>query len=298
MAQKVEIPTLEGENEKEFLEFAGRTFLHKTGYTSVSDFLQHQYYIKANITQNKILQKQSGLIDVASFPDAYDEFIQKSLANIVHLSQGTLISETLEAASLQKQFDEGKSFITHKFYFDQQENPLTKKITLYIKLFKQEGDLIGYFLALDEDHLYLAQSHIAHTHLSFKDIARFVPGAILVYKADPANEEILYANDEAIHLFDCNSYDEFLELTHKSFKGIVHPDDYEKTNETIWQHINHNPTQYDYVNYRIITKTGVIKEVSDIGHLVDHFDMGPLFYVFLYDQAIQLNVIRDAIMSE
>ena len=116
-----------------------------------------------------------------------------------------------------------------------------------------------------------------------KDMFNEVPGSILVYKAVD-NEDILYVSREILELFECDSISEFLEYTKHSFKGIVHPEDFAKTEVAIWNQINSNSKGRDYVKYRIITKQGNIKTVEDFGHLVHHKVHGDIFFVFMYDE--------------
>ncbi len=133
------------------------------------------------------------------------------------------------------------------------------------------------------------------TQLSFNlaDIVSGIPGAILVYKAH-GREEILFANDQLYQLFECESMEELLEFSGDSFKNIVHSDDLERVEKSIWRQIHANPFGLDYVSYRIITKTGKIRMIDDIGHLVHTPKYGDIFYVFLYDQKQRQQILEDA----
>ena len=67
------------------------------------------------------------------------------------------------------------------------------------------------------------------------EVIRFMdemPGGILIYHADGA-EEIIYANQALLRIFQCNSIQEFRELTGNSFRGVVHPQDLAKVEQTI-----------------------------------------------------------------
>lgn len=133
------------------------------------------------------------------------------------------------------------------------------------------------------------------TLLSFNlsDIVSGIPGAILVYKADE-KEEILFANDQLYALFECSSMSELLRFSGDSFKNIVHPDDLDRVERSITGQIESNPDGLDYVSYRIITRTGKIREVDDIGHLVHTPKYGDIFYVFLYDRKQREEILRKA----
>lgn len=125
-------------------------------------------------------------------------------------------------------------------------------------------------------------------------IVENLPGGVLIYKADRDNEQILYANQEIIHLFDCEDYDDFYKYVKGCFKGCVHPDDYERTEDTIWEHIDNSMLNRDYVIYRIITKKGIIKEVNDLGRLVIDKKYGDLFYVFMHDLGQKVQTVMNA----
>ena len=117
-----------------------------------------------------------------------------------------------------------------------------------------------------------------------------VPGAILIYSADWDKEEILFANKELVHMFDCENMEEFLNFTNYSFKGIVHPDDYERVEASIKAQVDKQLLEdsekteaNDFVDYKILTKKGKIKNIIDNGRLVDSEYYGKIFYVLLID---------------
>ncbi len=60
-----------------------------------------------------------------------------------------------------------------------------------------------------------------------------MPGGFFIYHAD-GEEELIYANDAMIRMFNCKSEQEFRELTGNSFRGIVHPEDLELVEKSIW----------------------------------------------------------------
>ena len=114
-------------------------------------------------------------------------------------------------------------------------------------------------------------------------ILSMIPGGFFIY-ADDETEKILSVNEMLLDIFECDTVDEFLKLTNGSFAGIVHPDDYEEVRKSIYEQINANDNNMDYVRYRIITKNGNVKYVRDYGHLV-HVDSDvDLFYVFIVEE--------------
>ena len=131
----------------------------------------------------------------------------------------------------------------------------------------------------------MGNSHYKENNLgrfTINDIMKGIPGGFFIYHAD-GNEEIIYVNDAMLHLFRCDTVEEFQELTGNSFKGIVHPDDLERVESYIAHQIAGNPQALDYVEYRIIRKDGEVCWVEDFGHLVHDEKEGDIFYVFISD---------------
>lgn len=64
-----------------------------------------------------------------------------------------------------------------------------------------------------------------------------LPGAFFIYKADRQNEQILYANQEMIQYVGCEDMDDFLHFTDRKFCNLVHPEEYDQVEESIWQQI-------------------------------------------------------------
>ena len=116
--------------------------------------------------------------------------------------------------------------------------------------------------------------------------ARFItdqmPGGFFIYRSD-GDEELLYANRALLRLFGCEDLDQFKALTGYTFKGLVHPDDYEQVEKSIWEQIEASHFDLDYVEYRIIQRDGSIRWIEDYGHFVHSGTDGGLFYVFVAD---------------
>ena len=113
-----------------------------------------------------------------------------------------------------------------------------------------------------------------------EEIGRHMPGGFLIYKA-AAPEELIYANETVIKLFGCTDLEDFKVLTGYTFRGLVHPEDYETVERTIKEQISHGDT--DYLEYRIIRKDGSIRYVDDYGHYTETEAYGGIFYVFISD---------------
>ena len=107
-----------------------------------------------------------------------------------------------------------------------------------------------------------------------------IPGGFVRYYAD-GDEEIIHANGYVIKLFECDSVEEFLELTQGSFKHFVYEDDLGSVESSIKGQVR-NRNNPDHVYYRIRTKTGRIVTVMDYGRLqTDSPYQRPIFEVFI-----------------
>ena len=115
-----------------------------------------------------------------------------------------------------------------------------------------------------------------------ESILSMMPGGFFVY-ANTESEKLVTVNQTLLDIFECKTLDEFLELTHGSFKGIVHPEDYEEISASINSQIEKSKANLDFVKYRIITKTGKVKNIRDYGRLVHNHGDVDLYYVFLVE---------------
>ena len=104
-----------------------------------------------------------------------------------------------------------------------------------------------------------------------EEIGGHMPGGFFIYQAETP-EKLLYVNKAAINIFGCADLEDFKELTGYTFKGMVHPDDYQRISDSIVQQIGTNKDQMDYTEYRIIRKNGDVRWVDDYGHYRDAFE--------------------------
>lgn len=119
------------------------------------------------------------------------------------------------------------------------------------------------------------------------DISENLPGAFLVYKADPQNDELLFANQEMLHLTGCGDLDEFFAYTRRSFRNLLDESDREAVEADIWRQINANGGQEnDYVSFSLVRKDGTKVRVFDHGRLVDSTYYGRVFYVLLMNKKL------------
>ena len=113
-------------------------------------------------------------------------------------------------------------------------------------------------------------------------IFSMIPGGFLIY-ADNESEKIISVNQMLLDIYECETVEEFVELTQGSFSGMVHPEDYPDVSRSIRLQISASDRNLDYVKYRIITKNRNVKYVHDYGRLVQNDCDVDLFYVFVVE---------------
>ena len=109
-----------------------------------------------------------------------------------------------------------------------------------------------------------------------------LPGGFFIY-ANNEEETILFAEENIIRLYECDSFEDFLSFTGRSFRGMVHPDDLSKIENEIQAQTMFGEKRHDYVRYQIRTKQGKIRYVEDFGHLLHGKNGQSFFYVFIVD---------------
>ena len=135
-----------------------------------------------------------------------------------------------------------------------------------------------------------------------EEIGGHMPGGLFIYKAAEP-EELIYANKPVFDIFRCANLDEFKALTGFTFKGMVHPDDYDRISVSIAQQIDSSEDHMDYAEYRIIRRDGRIRWVDDYGHYCETKAYGGVYVVFISDitekreQREMDKATRDAVIS-
>ena len=115
-------------------------------------------------------------------------------------------------------------------------------------------------------------------------LAEQMPGGFFIYRADD-EMELLYVNQSTCDIYGCETVEEFRAFTGNTFRGMVHPDDYDSIQTSIDEQIANesNRRNMDYVVYRIIRKDGSVRWVDDYGHFANLPGYGDVYYVFIED---------------
>ena len=115
-----------------------------------------------------------------------------------------------------------------------------------------------------------------------EEIGGHMPGGFFIYQAEEP-ENLIYANKAVFSIYGCADLEEFRALTGFTFKGMVHPDDYQQISDSIVQQIDASKDRMDYAVYRIIRRDGAVRWVDDYGHLADTKTYGGVYVVFISD---------------
>lgn len=129
--------------------------------------------------------------------------------------------------------------------------------------------------------------HRRQLGFALQDVSKNLPGAFLIYIADPENDDILFANRELIELAGCSDFDDFLDYTDRRFRNLIHPDERDSVETSIWEQIDAKTSgNNDYVRFHFAKKDGSYLPVLDHGRIVENRYYGNVFYVLIMDCAL------------
>ena len=137
---------------------------------------------------------------------------------------------------------------------------------------------------------------------AIQEIGGHMPGGFFLYKAAEPGE-LLYANKAVLELYGCADLEEFKALTGFTFRGMVHPEDYDRISREIARQIGSDDKRMDDAEYRIVRKDGTVRWVDDYGHYVETKAYGGIYTVFLSDitqkreQRETDTAVRDAVIA-
>lgn len=99
--------------------------------------------------------------------------------------------------------------------------------------------------------------HRSQLGFALQDVSKNLPGAFLIYIADPENDNILFANRELIEFAGCRDFDDFLDYTDHRFRNLIHPDERDSVETSIWKQIYAKTSgNNDYVRFHFAKKDG------------------------------------------
>lgn len=126
------------------------------------------------------------------------------------------------------------------------------------------------------------------TQLGFRlnDTSTNLPSAFIICRADPTDDELLYANREMLRLTGCDDIQAFFDYTKRSFRNLVAPSEQDSVQTSVWAQVNADCVDIDaYVRFSLVRHNGSLVEVLGHGRIVEHSSYGRLFYVLFEDEA-------------
>ncbi|MBR4456646.1 MAG: response regulator [Solobacterium sp.] len=135
-----------------------------------------------------------------------------------------------------------------------------------------------------------------------EEIGGHMPGGLFIYQAAEP-EKLIYANKAVADIFGCADLEEFRAYTGFTFRGMVHPDDYDSVSASIVHQINSGDDRMDYAEYRIIRRDGAVRWVDDYGHYSETLAYGGVYFVFISDitekreRREEDTAVRDAVIA-
>ncbi len=110
-----------------------------------------------------------------------------------------------------------------------------------------------------------------------------IPEAVFIYHTD-REEQIIYANQKLLKLFECESWEELVQVIGgTTFRDLVYKEDIERIEKEIQDQLDHEQAGFDRIEYRVQTKSGKLIYLEDFGYRIEDPTYGPLFYVSVVD---------------
>ncbi len=139
------------------------------------------------------------------------------------------------------------------------------------------------YLAYESDLVLGKRSQLG---FALKDVSEHLPAAFLIYKADPDDDRILFANYELIHLAGCDHLEGLLRHTNNRFRNLIAPDDRDDTVAAILGQIRCGKYGTDtHVEFPLLRKDGTQLSVFSHGRIVENNYYGTIFYMLITDAA-------------
>ncbi len=136
-------------------------------------------------------------------------------------------------------------------------------------------------LAYESDFVSEKRSQLG---FALKDVSEHLPAAFLIYKADPDDDRILFANYELIQLAGCDNLDGLLRHSNDRFRNLIAPDERDDTEAAIFGQLRSGKYGTDtHIEFPLLRKDGTQVSVFSHGRIVDNNYYGTIFYVLITD---------------
>lgn len=247
-------------------KFINDMYGHSVGDTALKTLAQS---MKDNFSENAVLCRNGG-----------DEFSVVLIGTTAAQAKDKIEKFTLE----QRHFTYNNE--DHDFYISVGYAEFPKNCADISELIRC-ADMALYEVKLHGKHSCIAYrddhniQHRSRLGFALQDISKNLPGAFLIYKADPEDDRILFANQELINFAGCSDYDDFLAHTDHRFRNLIRPDEQKAVEASIWAQINSKTDgNNDYVKFHFAKKDG---SYHPHGRIVKSRYYGNVFYVLIMD---------------
>lgn len=122
---------------------------------------------------------------------------------------------------------------------------------------------------------------VNNSHTLFTIILPF-PSAFWLQPLVLEYDELIFANDEFLHMSGYKDIDELFRLTEKSFRNLIREDEQQQIESSIWEQID-NGNENDYIHFHLRKADGTYFSVLDHGRIVESPQYGKVFYVLFMD---------------
>ncbi|MDD3165106.1 MAG: transporter substrate-binding domain-containing protein [Oscillospiraceae bacterium] len=168
----------------------------------------------------------------------------------------------------------GRQSLTDLVY----ENPvqaISVIVIIVLLLLLTLAVILWYFLTTRARQLRQKQ----HQDSMFRAVMNLIPGGVFRYAADQKGT-FDFISQNTLHMLGYTEA-EFREKYHNRFSEMIYWEDRQTALQSIDEQIKH--AVYDYCEYRVETKSGELRWLSDIGHKSMDENGMPWFYVVVTD---------------
>ena len=115
-----------------------------------------------------------------------------------------------------------------------------------------------------------------------KDLIKSLPGASFICHA--RDTSILYANDDMVRLFECENLKEFNQFSQGMMRYIIHPEDFDRVMQERTEKLQRvGKGSCIQCEFRVITKSGQVRNVIAQARFRQHEMFGGLFFVTIME---------------
>ncbi|MCR4909314.1 MAG: diguanylate cyclase [Lachnospiraceae bacterium] len=131
-----------------YIRLTAKSLIHHISGMDLSDFIDHNYYLKVDVTENTVLEHLSSVIDFSWYPDNYDEFLEQFAENIFPSADTEKIVFSLNRNILLTRYENGEYFFHNEYLLSNPAN-VTRQFAASCQLCLEEGNVRALILLID-----------------------------------------------------------------------------------------------------------------------------------------------------